>query len=439
MGKERPANQVRELTNPPTLVNVTSRVNDSDYKKLIALIFLQMLPATLLTPAIRPLFALYHGGSEGAMHTFMAINMLGAAIAAPIIGVRLDRIRRVDLLLAVMVVVDAALLLSLAWPLPTAMVLTLRFLEGAAHVGAATVLLAEAAAIARARGAGRAMGMAGAAIIFAVALGSLIGGLAIRVDVRAPFWLGGAILFCVGLLAYRMHNSFAVVIERKEPMTLGFLKANRVLMVPILAAFIERFTVGCIIVTFALFAHHAHSLSDGTIGLLFAVLTFSFAISMYPVGRLTERVPRAYVLGGGSALYGVSLALLGFVPAALLPVVMIAAGISSSMLYAPTLSYATTLSDASLRARVMALINSAGCFGMLAGPMVAGMISAAARRLDDPLQGYRAVFLMAALSVVVWLLAARTWLLARLREEKPEALCPLKVIATPTEQADEQA
>ena len=427
------------MTNLPALVNVTNRVNDSDYKKLMALIFLQMLPATLLTPAIRPLFALYHSDSEGAMHTFMAINMLGAAIAAPILGARLDRIRRVDVMLALLAFVDAALLFSLALPIPTALVLSLRFLEGAAHVGAATVLLAEAAAIARARGAGRAMGMAGAAIIFAVALGSLIGGLAIRVDVRAPFWLGSAVLFLVGLLAYRMHNSFSVVIERKERLTPGLLKANRVLMVPILAAFIERFTVGCIIVTFALFAHHAHGLSDSAIGLLFALLTFSFAISMYPVGRLTERVPRAYVLGGGSALYGVSLALLGFVPVVMLPVLMITAGISSSMLYAPTLSYASTLSDASLRARVMALINSAGCFGMLAGPMVAGIISTAARRLDDPLQGYRTVFLVAALSVIVWLLAARTWLLARLREEKPEAICPLKVIATPPEQADKQA
>lgn len=411
-------------------------MNDGSYKKLIALIFLQMLPATLLTPAIRPLFALYHGGNEGAMQTFMAINMLGAALAAPLIGARLDRVKRVDVLLAVLAATDAVLLLSLALPLATPLVLGLRFLEGAAHVGAATVLLAEAAAVARSRGVGRAMGMAGAAIIFAIAFGSLLGGLVIKLDVRAPFWTGGALLFLVVALALGLRDHLTVTMERRAVVKLRMLRENRVLLVPILAAFIERFTIGCIIVTFALFANRAHNLSDSHIGLLFALLTFSFAFSMYPIGRLTERVPRAYIFGGGSALYGVSLGLLGFVPALLLPVLMITAGISSSMLYAPTLSYASTLTDDRLRARVMALINSAGCVGMLAGPLVAVLVSAATRNPLDPLQSYRAVFLVAAFSVVAWLLAARKWLLARLKEEKPEALCPLKVIATPPEQAD---
>ena len=47
--------------------------------RLAVLIFVQMLPATLLTPAVRPLFAGLHGGAEGPMHAFMSLNMIGAA------------------------------------------------------------------------------------------------------------------------------------------------------------------------------------------------------------------------------------------------------------------------------------------------------------------------------------------------------------------------
>src|SRR5262249_41554005 len=69
------------------------------FPRLAFLIFIQMLPATLLTPAIRPLFASVHGGAEGAMQAFMSVNMIGAALAAPFVGWVADRgVRRGPLL-----------------------------------------------------------------------------------------------------------------------------------------------------------------------------------------------------------------------------------------------------------------------------------------------------------------------------------------------------
>src|SRR5689334_9882525 len=53
---------------------------------LVAAVFLQMLPATLLAPAIRPLFAEFHGGAEGPMHAFMSLNMLGAILTTPLVA-----------------------------------------------------------------------------------------------------------------------------------------------------------------------------------------------------------------------------------------------------------------------------------------------------------------------------------------------------------------
>ena len=408
-------------------------------RTLAAMIFFQILPATLIAPAIRPLFAAHHGGNEGAMQAFMGINMLGAVIAAPLIGWRLDKLARPGRLLALLALIDAALLFAVALPIPIWSVLSLRFLEGAAHVGAATMLLAEAAAISRVRGEGRTMGLAGAAIIFAVALGSALGGLILTFGPAAPFTLGSIILVGVAIAAAKSGSGATRVLAARERGGLSMLKNRRELVIPVAAAFIERFTVGCIIVTFALFAHRAHGLSDRSIGLLFALLTFTFALSMYPVGRLTERIPRAYVLACGAALYCAALAALGYVPTMGLPLVMIAAGASSSMLYAPTLSYASALSGSESRSKVMALINAAGCLGMLVGPMLAGVTSATLRGSDDPIRGYRAVFLLAAFSVALWLLASLRWLFRQLRAERPNLVCPMRNLVPAPEQAEEEA
>ena len=54
-------------------------------------VLIRISPATLVTPAIRPLFAALHGGHEGALHSFMAPDMLGGLLAAPWLAHRADR------------------------------------------------------------------------------------------------------------------------------------------------------------------------------------------------------------------------------------------------------------------------------------------------------------------------------------------------------------
>src|SRR5882672_4166931 len=98
--------------------------------RLAVLIFVQMLPATLLTPAVRPLFAGLHGGAEGPMHAFMSLNMIGAAFMAPIVGHLSDRRAWRAGLLGALAAADAILLALLPLPLPVPAVLVLRTLEG---------------------------------------------------------------------------------------------------------------------------------------------------------------------------------------------------------------------------------------------------------------------------------------------------------------------
>ncbi|MEW6209086.1 MAG: MFS transporter, partial [Acidobacteriota bacterium] len=390
--------------------NLTGRL-----RAVASLVFLQMLPATLLTAAIRPMFANLHGGKEWAMHAFMSINMAGAALAVPFLGAYLDRVRRPRRLLAALAAIDALLIAIVTMPLPVWMVLGLRAVEGVAHVGGATILLAEAARLGRTKESGRAMGMAGAAIIFAIAVGNALGGFAVSFHWRAPYLLASMLFLIVASIAFFSQES--VETQERERMTLTLSRSYRRLWFPLGVAFIERFAVGCIIVTFSLFAHKAHQLSDSAIGGLFAMLTFPFALSMYPISRFSNVLPRAAILAAGSVLYAAAIFLLGQAAASALPLVMIMGGIGAAMLFGPTLCYASTLVEQSHRSTAMAIINAAGCLGMVAGPMAAGVTSTIFASAENPLIGYKAVFAMAASAILLWLVAGARWLVLRFRKE----------------------
>ncbi|WP_394829676.1 MFS transporter [Pendulispora albinea] len=378
-------------------------------------LFAQMLPATLVTPAIRPLFAMYHGGNEGAMHAFMAANMLGGAIGAPWLGRADDARGRGRALLVLIVILDAILLAAFALRIPTYPLLVLRTLEGAMHVGAASMLMGDAVARANTDG-GRVTGMAALSVVSAIACGSFLGGLLVSFDARLPFaaasFLALAVAATLGERASAAHGS------RPRAATIRLILAREPdLWMALGAAFVARFAIGCIVVTFALFAHRAHGYSDRTIGILFSLVTIPFALFAYPAGRMLDRVPRAAVLAGGALACAAVLVALGWVPRNGIGASLLLFGIGSSMIFVPVLSYATTFGLAEERATVMASIHGAGCLGMLLGPTAAGIVSASVQRATDPVTAYRAVFVVGGAAILVWLLVSAGVLIKRTRDE----------------------
>ena len=389
---------------------------------LIAAVFLQMLPATLLAPAIRPLFAQFHGGAEGPMHAFMSLNMLGAIVTTPLVArlVSSGAAGGSARWLMTLAGLDALLLVAVSLPLATGLVLFLRTLEGAAHLGAATLLLARAAAYKPLVGAGRAMGMAGGAVMLAIAFGSGLGGILVGESPRLPFLVGASLSAMVALFAPFLYSS-TLPIERADAATarpLSWRDPN--VFGPLSAAFVERFTVGLIIVTFALFASRTHGLSDRSIGLLYSMLMLPFALLMYPASRMGDRMPRAALLGLGTLLYGFAIASLAVVPKGLLPLSMITAGIASSFMYGTVLCYAATLVPSESRGRMMALVNTAGALGMLLGPLCGGVLVALGRSRVDPLAAYQNVFYLAGVVCALWVVLQSRWLVARLGTERGE-------------------
>jgi MFS family permease len=386
---------------------------------LVAAVFLQMLPATLLAPAIRPLFAEFHGGAEGPMHAFMSLNMLGAILTTPLVArlVSSADANRSARWLMILASLDAVLLVVVSLPLATPLVLLLRTFEGAAHLGSSTLLLARAAAYKPLVGAGRAMGLAGGAVMLAIAFGSGLGGILVGEDTRLPFLVGASLSALVALAAPFLYSS-TLPIEPAEPRPRSLALRDPDVMGPLSAAFVERFTIGLIIVTFALFATKAHGLSDRSVGLLYSMLMLPFALLMYPASRLGEKLPRAGLLGLGAILYGVALASLALAPKSLLPLSMMTAGVASSLMYGTVLCYAATLVSPESRGRMMALVNTAGALGMLLGPMCGGIMVAAFRNPLDPFSAYRNVFYLAGATCAFWMLLQAPWLMRRLERER---------------------
>ena len=263
------------------------------------------------------------------------------------------------------------------------------------------------------------MGLAGGAVMLAIAFGSGVGGMLVGESPRLPFLVGASLSAIVALCAPLLYSK-TLPAEKSATDSTGLSLREPHVLGPLSAAFIERFTVGLIIVTFALFATRSHGLSDRSVGLLYSMLMLPFALLMYPASRLGDRVPRATLLGGGALLYGSAIASLGVVPSEWLPLSMIVAGAASSLMYGTVLCYAATLVPPSQRGRMMALVNTAGAFGMLLGPVCGGLIVALGRRGSDPIAAYRGVFFLEGITCAVWVAAQSRWLASRLEIERGE-------------------
>lgn len=366
--------------------------------ELAVLVFCQMLPATMLTPAIRPLLAAQHGNREAAMHAFFAAPMLGATLLSPLLS--RWAASSVAARAAKLSVLDAVFVLFAIAPLPTSAVLAFRVGEGATHVAVASVLFGLAARR-REHGDELAVPVAGSALMAAIATGSALGGGLLGLGgLHAPFVTAFAIALLVGLrLLLRNAGQVpapAAIAPGPRPSLSSLLRAA---WVPASTAFAARFSIGCLVVTFSLFAHRVHGLSDLTIGLLFSSMTVPFALAMYPAGRVVGRSSPRRALVLGSAGYAACLVSLGWVPTPALGPTLALAGVSCAFLFAAALSLATVIGAATEREVTVGLVNAAGCAGMLLGPAVAGVTSAITRSLHGPAFAARLVFALAATAV----------------------------------------
>lgn len=361
-----------------------------------------MAPVTLPVPVLRTLVAERFQVSELLTSLFMSVNMVGAAFAAPVAGALADRFGRRRPLVVAALAVDAACFLAMTLDLPFPAFLGIRFFEGCAHIFALSLLLSIAASVGGSARRGLVMGMTGAGMMLGVALGAPIGGVLGRVEVLRPLFAGALMLVVAATLAAFVLREPDEVEERPGLAAIAAaLRQNRSLAVPLLFSFIDRFTVGFYTTTFSLFASGLHGAPPPRVGLWISAFMLPFALLSFPFGLLADRHSKTWLLGGGSLVYGLFTASLGFWPTDFIVWGMAATGVAAAVMFVPSMLMTADLAPAAIRSTALGAFNTAGSLGFILGPLSGGLISDHVRASHGPAAGYQAAFAVAGASVVL--------------------------------------
>jgi MFS family permease len=377
---------------------------------------LMLAPVTLPVPVLRAFVQERFGVSETLTSLFMAINMMGAVLAAPLAGAVADRLGRRAPLIVGALLLDATLLAALTAELPFPAFLAVRFLEGCAHIAALSLLLGLAAHARPAAERGRVMGVVGGGLTLGVALGAMLGGLLGGRDPLAPIRLGvGALLLAAGIAAAVLRETGGAGERATLREIAATVARHRLLLAPLAFAFTDRFTVGFYTTTFSLYLSRIHELPARRIGILIFAFMLTFSLCSYPFGRLAERASRTLLICAGSLVYGLGTALVPWWPLDTLAVLMLGLGVASAVMFVPSLVITTDAAPDSVRTTALGAFNAAGSLGFIAGPLVGGLVSegvAAGRSWEA---GYRSAFAVAGASEILCVALALPFLLRLVR------------------------
>ena len=367
-----------------------------------------MAPVTMPVPVLRELVHDRFAVSELLTSLFMSINMVGALVAAPLVGALVDRIGRRRTILCGALLLDALCFFALCAPIPFGLFLGVRFVEGCAHIGALSVLLAAASTALPAARRGRAMGLVGGSMMLGVALCAPIGGALGRGGPLLPLEVGGAaLLACSAFAAIAVRDGGGREARPGFAAIFAALRRHPAILAPLAFSFADRFTVGFFTTTFSLYVRRIHELTPAQIGLAIAIFMLPFALLSYPFGRLAERGHVVLLLCGGSLLYGAATAMVGFASPPGLYALMFGIGITAAVMFVPSLLLTTQLAPDSIRTTALGAFNAAGSLGFVLGPVSGGLISQEVADGAGWEAGYRAAFAAAGASQALCVLA--TW------------------------------
>jgi len=357
---------------------------------LALLTFGLMLPVTLPVPVLRGLVLERFGVGDARATWFMAVNMAGALLAAPAFGALADRTGRRRAPAIAAILADAACMQLLTRAPDFTTLLALRAVEGAAHIGALSLVLSLVADRAGERR-GRVLGALGAGLTLGVATGAAVGGALGRDRPEATLHVASAVLLAVALLAaLALPPDVRGSAHRADLRTLArLMMRGRGLVVPLALSAADRFTVGFFTAGFPLMLQGVHGVSPARIGILLALFLYPFAVLSYPVGKLAERWSRVRLVAGGSILYGTATMTVGVVEPGWLWGLMPLLGLASAAMFVPTLLLVVERAPDLGRSTAIAAFNAAGSLGFLLGPLACSALVATAA---EPAHGYALAF-----------------------------------------------
>ena len=136
------------------------------------------------------------------------------------------------------------------------------------------------------------------------------------------------------------------------------------------------------------------------------------------IASIASPITWRWMLCGGSAIYGLGTASLGWWPPEALAGLMFGLGISAAVMFVPSMLMTIELAPAQIRSTAMGAFNAAGSLGFILGPITGGWVSQSVASHWDWHAGYRAAFAVAGASVMACVLLALPALLRLVREKR---------------------
>ncbi|MBX9929245.1 MAG: MFS transporter [Gemmatimonadaceae bacterium] len=349
---------------------------DSSRTRALALIaaatFLTLAPLTLLVPGLQELVRDAHGGTRSDAHAFMAINMATGILAVPLAMKMLRRFPDPRPWIVGGLLLDAVSFLGMAHAGSLGALMTWRAIDGMAHLPAVTMLMLAANRIGGARRGGP-LGVVAAALMFGVGVGAPVGG--ILIDRGGPalvYQVGAALLGIAALLGALLPRSVAT--SNVPSRGYAWVRERAAGGMPVLFGFLDRFTIGVFTSTFTLFLAELHQVGATERGRIMALFLAPFAILSWPAGRLADRIGWRWPLVIGNLAFGALFASYGLVSMSLLPLVMVASGVASALVFSPALVLVSECARRGAGEGIFGAFQVAGSIGFLLGPVAGGVL-----------------------------------------------------------------
>jgi MFS family permease len=152
-------------------------------------------------------------------------------------------------------------------------------------------------------------------------------------------------------------------------------KQNKLILVPYLYNFIDRFTVGFFVTSFNLHLREDLKFNPGEVGLYLSLVLIPMSLFSYPFARLAKKTGPFLLMMIGSLLYGISLGLAGGVTGKFeLFALLILCGTGAGVMFVPSMMLASQMSPKGMNASVMAGFTGVGSIGFMLGPIASTLL-----------------------------------------------------------------
>lgn len=220
------------------------------------------------------------------------------------------------------------------------------------------------------------MGLAGMFLSLGVGLGSPLGILG-KKNPLLPFYAAAVMMICIGIVAFFLLEDYPH--KHHERITLKLwaraFHENRLILIPYLYNFIDRFTVGFFVTSFNLHLREGLKFNPGEVGLFLSLVLIPMSIFSYPFARLAKKIGPFPLMMIGSLIYGICLGLAGGLTSKIeLIAALTLCGTGAGVMFVPSMMLASQISPKGMNASVMSGFTGVGSIGFMLGPIASTLL-----------------------------------------------------------------